>query len=305
MKTDREFEDLLRKLACPAGEDFKNATRAKMLAALPEAPAAARRGFARAFPGGRLARVAAAAALLAAVAFVVFRPDGAHVVLADVVKKIAATSTLIHRETREGRALGSGATVIDAEAVKYLSDEFGLVEKQYDRAGALTHVAYVLKKEARCVILLPPLKKYLDLPLTDALAATTDDVSPRGIVELLTRFGSVPLGRATFDGHEVEGFEASRESATALLSAYRLVAFLCPIKPETLSARLWVDVHTSLPVGAEADCQTGPGLLTGFRAMAGHFRAYDFQWNAPIDPAIFSPEIPPDYERIAPASFGQ
>src|SRR5574340_1454599 len=120
------------------------------------------------------------------------------------------------------------------------------------------YAAYILKKEKRVVILFPAAKKYLDLALNDRLAALSDDVSPKGLVRLLTRHGYTKLGRAEFEGREVEGFEMSRESVEALLSGfreYKEVMFLFPVKSG--AARLWIDVETSLPVGVQAELEAG------------------------------------------------
>ncbi len=176
--------------------------------------------------------------------------------------------------------------------------QLGIVEKQYDADGNLTHVAYLLKKEKHFVILMPKVKRYLEWPLGDEAMALMEDFSPKGLVKLLTRHGYTKLEPAKLDGRKVEGFEMSKEQVKDVLSIYNYekYGFIFPVKEMT--SRLWVDVETSLPVRSECDFTTGRGLLTGGMKLRCHWEAYDLQWGVNVDPKEFVPDIPDDYERI-------
>jgi|GEM_PF-1167899 len=304
MKPADDVEELIRQLKCRATPEFRAAAREKMLAELDKAVAAQRPSLWRTIVTNKATRYATAASILvAALAAVVFwfgvSPDHHGVVLAEAVKRTQAMNTMIHREHRAFYRKGDEKPFLQGEAVKYISTDLGQVEKQYGANGELMYVAYYVKKEKRVVVLFPAVKRYLDLPLTDKLARLTDDVSPKGLVGLLTRHGHAELGRATFDGREVEGFEMSRESIGAVVSAfqdYPEVLILFPVK--SAAARLWIDVKTSLPVGVEAELENGRGLLSLWQEGTVRFRAYDFQWNPDLDPEMFVPNIPPDYQPL-------
>ncbi len=304
MKPVDDVEQLVQQLKHCAAPEFRAAVRQKMLAELDRAGVLKPRSLWRIVMTGRVTRYAAAgsiavAVLLAAVFLSGLFVGNHGVVLAEVAKKTQAIDTFIHREKRVFYRTGEDKPSLLGNAVKYASSNLGHVEKQYDADGGLVYSAYCLRKEKRVVLLFPALKRYLDLPLTERHAALTDDVSPQGLVRLLTRHGYSKLGRADFDDRAVEGFEMSRESIDALVSAfqdYTEVRMLFPVS--SAAARLWIDVKTSLPVGVEAELATGGGLLTGFQAGELRITAYDFQWNPEIDPKVFVPEIPADYERM-------
>jgi hypothetical protein len=209
-------------------------------------------------------------------------------------------NTVVLREKRDFYGRGEEKPSVQGHAVKYVSANLGQVEECYGAEGEQIYIAYFLKKEKRVVMVLPAAKRYLDLPLTDKLAALSDDVTPTGLLRLLTRHGCTRLGRGKFDGQQVEGFEVSSTSIQSVLAAFQeykeVSLLLFPTKGA--AARVWVDVNSSLLVGVEAELETGRGLLTGFREGTTHLRAYGFQWNAEIDPKIFAPHIPADYKRL-------
>ena len=228
------------------------------------------------------------------------------VALAQVLEKTEAMNTLVLQEQRAFYLKGAEEPCLRGHAIKYLSSELGQVEQCWTDGGKPIYTAYFLKKENRVVVLFPAAEGYLDLPLTDKLAALSDDVTPKGLVKLLTRHGYAKLGRAERDGHKVDGFEVTHDSIQAVLAAfqeYKEVAFLFPVKGG--AARVWVDVKSSLPVSIEAEMETGRGLLTGFQEGVAHFTAYDFRWGADIDPQLFVPDIPADYKRLDLQTLGK
>jgi len=84
------------------------------------------------------------------------------------------------------------------------------------------------------------------------------------------------LGRSVIDGVEVEGIEVTDP----------------PTDGESLEkavGRMWVDVETELPVRIEiegaADGQSVQWLM-------------DFKWSEAVAPAVFEPNIPPDYTSL-------
>ena len=56
-------------------------------------------------------------------------------------------------------------------------------------------------------------------------------------------------------------------------------------------ARLWLDVETKLPVRFETDI-SGPEILT--------IVYHEIRWNVELDPDLFIPKIPEDYQEEKP-----
>jgi hypothetical protein len=304
MKPNDDLERLVRQLKYRARPEFRRAVHEEMLAELGEAATSEPQSLWGLLITSRVARYATAASVaavgLAAVIFLFGLPGGRNgVALAEVLEKTDAMNTVVIREERAFYRTGEDRPSVQAHAIKYISTDLGQVEECYSADGQPIYLAYFLKKEKRVVVIFPAAKGYLDLRLTDKLAALSDDVTPQGIVRLLTRHGSSDLGRAEFDDQEAQGFEASQESIHSVLAAfleYKEVSLvLFPIKGA--AARLWVSMDTALPVGVEAEIETGRGLFTGFQEGTARFRAYSFQWGAEIDPKIFVAKVPADYRR--------
>ena len=312
MKPHDEVERLVGQLKYSARSEFKTATREKMLAELGTTRPSEPHPLWKLLSSRRAVRYAGSASILAVgLAFVISLfglPDSVHpVALADVLEKTESMSTVVLQEKRTFYREGEETPTSLGHAVKYISANLGQVEECYDVDGHLIYTGYILKKEKRLVLVFPAVKGYLDLVLNDKLSALSDDVTPTGLVKLLTRHGYSRLGRGTFDGQEVEGFEMSSASIQSVLAAFQeykeISLLLFPTKGAT--ARVWVDVNSSLLVGVETELETGRGFLTGFRAGTAHLRSYDFQWNAEIDPHMFVPNIPAEYRRLDLETFAK
>ena len=305
MKPLDDIERLVGQLKYSASPEFKTVTREKMFEELTKTRTSVPHGLWHSLGRRRaVCYVGGASLVVAGLAFVISLcglPGGNHsVALAEVLEKTESMSTVILQENREFIADGEEEPTLMGHAVKYVSANLGQVEESYDDEGNVVYTAYLLKKEKRLVLVFPAVKGYLDLALSDKLSALSDDVTPTGLVRLLTRHGYSRLGRGTFDGQEVEGFEVSSTSIQSVLAAFQeykeISLVLLPTRGA--AARVWVDVNSSLLVGVEAELETGRGLLTRFREGIVHLRAHDFQWNAEIDPHMFIPDIPAEYRRL-------
>jgi hypothetical protein len=304
MKPNDDIEQGIRGLKHRVRPEFRQAARDNMLLELDRVRITHHQPKWRTFMESRSFRYATASSILAAALALIATLSGLtganrSVALAQVLERTEAMNTLVLQEQRAFYLKGAEEPFLQGRAIKYLSSDLGQVEECWTNSGKPIYKAYFLKKENRVVVLLPALKGYLDLPLTANLATLSDDVTPKGLVKLLTQHGCTELGRAERGGHKVDGFEVTRESIQAVLAAfqeYKEVAFLFPVKGAT--ARVWVDVNSSLPVSIEAELETGRGLLTGFQEGVAHFRAHDFRWGAEIDPQLFVPHIPADYTRL-------
>jgi hypothetical protein len=250
----------------------------------------------------RITRYSIAATIVVAASLVLFAPLGGRhgVVLAEVAQKLGETRTLMHKEKRLAWRLGEDKPFFEGEARKYISTDIGFMEEQYDPNGALLHQFYILK-EGQIVLVFPQSRRYVRLPARGRIYEELLRMStPVGLVNYFTAMPYTKLGRSHFGGFEAEGFEVSDVDFSLILDYTK---YLFPI--QNLSARLWVDAETSLPVGIEMKMDADRGLLNGFQRVHAEFTAYDFQWNAELPEGILDPNIPADYTQIDLGSIAQ
>jgi len=246
----------------------------------------------------KVTRYSAVAVVALAAAVVLIQPGmrfGAQgVVLAEVVEKVSEMSTSVLRGHRTAWYQGQEEPCLKADAIAYVSSEHGYMEQQWDADGKLTHRAYFLKEPRRFVLVVPSEKRYLDVPVSeDIFNRLTTALTPSGMLAHITSSPHIELGPEQFDGLAVEGFEASDHELFALPGALR------PLLPlDSLTARLWIDVDSSLPARIDIDFTTYRTFLTGFKKFRAEFRVRDIQWNAEIPEGIFDPNIPEDYTRV-------
>jgi hypothetical protein len=261
-------------------------------------PQARRPGLAswRIVMNSKIARYSVAATVLVAAAIVLFGPFGGQrsIVLADVAHKLNATRTIIHKEKRLAWWPGEDKPFFQGQVTKYLSTDIGFMEEMYDQEGHLEHRLYLLK-EGRIVVLYPQSKRYVELPAQGRIYEELLKMSsPGGMVDYFTATPYTKLGRSSVAGVEAEGFGSDSIDFSWLMDYLR---FLFPI--ETLSARLWVDAQTSMPVEIEMKMDVGRGLMNGFNKLHAEFTAYDFQWDVPLPEGILTPNIPADYTQMS------
>jgi hypothetical protein len=242
-------------------------------------------------------RYSVAATLVVAASLILTNPFGSFgshgVALGEVAERVGQMQTATHQEKRLFYEQGKDEPFLEADVRKYISTERGEMEEQYDRHGTLMYRAYMLKPERRMVLVFPPWKRYLDLPLDEAVIPLIDSITPKGLIDYFTSREYRKLGCSQFDGHDVEGFEIDHAGVSPLPPQYR---FLIPF--ESVKLRLWVDVHTSLPVGVEMEINSDRSVLTWFKKLHVTTQAYNIQWDAPIPAGTFDPNIPADYKPL-------
>ncbi|OHB80933.1 MAG: hypothetical protein A2Z38_09710 [Planctomycetes bacterium RBG_19FT_COMBO_48_8] len=254
----------------------------------------------------KVTRYSAAAVVALAAALVLLGPFGTSkngsIVWAEVVEKVRQMRTVIHKEKYVFWEIGQEEPGLEADvldAIKYASEEYGVFEDVSNDKGLLAQV-YFLKETQQFIIVSPTEKKYIKVSIPgDIFWRITGIVTPRGLVEYFTSGHYKELGRAKFDNFNVEGFETT--DPNILFPIPEPLRSMFPVND--IVGRIWVDVETSLPVGIEAEFNTGRGLLTGLKKLHGEWRAYDFQWNAEIPEGIFEPNIPDDYTEFKVTDF--
>jgi hypothetical protein len=251
-------------------------------------------------------RYSAAATILIAAALVLSDPLGLfgsrhNVALADVAQKLNETRTVMHKEKRLAWRPGENQPFFQGEVRKYASTDIGFMEEQYDPNGVLEHQIYVLKKEGQIILVFPKSKRYVKLPAQGRIYEELLTMpTPAALVNYFTAMPYTKLGRSHFGDFEVEGFEVSHVDVSWLQDYLK---YLCPIRD--LTAKVWVDVDTSMPVGIEMKMDADRGLMNGFRKIHAEFTAYDFQWDVALPKGILDPNIPDDYTQIDLGSIAQ
>ena len=103
---------------------------------------------------------------------------------------------------------------------------------------------------------------------------------------------STKLGRRTINGREAEGFE---------IEDSKIAGALVPVKFDSLVARFWIDVETSLPLRYETELVISDRhitFFTGGKAVEVKVIGDEFQWDVKLESGIFEPNIPPDYTAM-------
>lgn len=251
----------------------------------------------------KVTRYSAAAVVVLAGALVLLSPFGTskhgNIIWADVLEQVGEMPTLTYKERRVVWEIGQEEPSGEAEVIKYVSEEYGYAEHQFDDRGNLMLRAYFSKKTKQFIIVFPAEKKYLKISMPDEIFNRLSGVlTPHGLVNYCASFNHTKLGRTPYDKFEVEGFEINDPN---IFPIPKPLSFVFPAKD--LIGRIWIDVETSLPVGIEWEFNTERGLLTGFKKLHGKFKGYGLQWNAEMPDGIFDPNIPDDYTELKATDF--
>jgi hypothetical protein len=300
MKSSRQVQQIVGQARLQADQvtdaRILGDARAALVANMNNRPQAPRPGPAvwRTIMESRITKYSVAATLILTASLVLVNPFARNaVVLAEVAQKLSETRTVMHKEKRAFWLIGEDKPFFEGEVRKYISTDIGFMEEQYDANGAVEHRFYLLK-EGQIIIVFPKSKRYIKLPAQGRIYDELLKMStPAGLVKYFLAMPHTKLGRSRVGGSEAEGFEVSHVDFSWLMD---YIKYLFPV--QNLSARMWVDADTSLPVGIEMKVDAGRGFLNGFRKVHGEFTAYDFQWGPELPEGILDPNIPADYTQI-------
>jgi hypothetical protein len=216
--------------------------------------------------------------------------DGSSIVFADVLRSIQEANSALWREQRTMSCSGHEIDFLNTDVVRRFSSEYGSTEEMYSADGWLLHHVYWLTQEGARIEVAPLFRQYKRTELTEAEREVWSQVNIEAAIEKFLKLEQPKkLGRKKIDGVEAEGFEL-RDSEIA-------GAFV-PVTFDSLVARLWVDVETSLPVRYEAELVISDRhitFFTGGKAVEVKVIGDEFQWDVEFEPSIFEPNIPPDY----------
>ena len=113
-----------------------------------------------------------------------------------------------------------------------------------------------------------------------------DWMNPRYLVQTILSCEHKKLGQKNIDGVLCEGIETTDPASVGPTPE--------PIDRLDVLLRLWVSVETGYPVLFESKISgEHNGQVGGSEGMMDQF-----QWDVDLDPSLFEPNIPPDYESM-------
>jgi hypothetical protein len=173
----------------------------------------------------------------------------------------------------------------EGAATIYYSEQYGRFSEGH-KNGQLFSRSYTLLQDNEFVFICYPLKVYKRAPLTEAQVREFHEKNPKQIIAKILEHDYVELGDSTMEGKRVRGIELRDPNAFSDDQS--------PPPPlDDFSARFWIDAQTQLPVWMEIS-------FVPKGSQMRHTGVWDqFQWGVVLDPNLFKPAIPADFEADA------
>ncbi|MGD8786646.1 MAG: hypothetical protein PVJ60_04415 [Phycisphaerales bacterium] len=294
MRPADNINELIKKLKLKASADLDKRVHDDISKALAESEktksAVIQPNIWRTIMKSPIVKSAAAAVIIALVALGLFEFIGTEmtsgVVWAEVVSKVAASRGLIVRCT------DLSPSSEDDYSITYTSPTN--CRKDFYEDGQIIRTGYVDFTDSDTATLTDVFHK-LKLHVTTTyrksenglfLEWRDDWTNPGFLVQAILSSEHRKLGRKTIEGILCEGVETTDPACFGPL----------PGEVDNLKAefRLWVSVETGYPVQYESK-MSGEHEGQVFESESVMDR---FQWDVELDPNIFEPSIPPDYEGV-------
>ena len=267
--------------------------REQLMAALPPEPARSRGDWVArnwrhmgdfAMLIGRRVGKRAAVGLVSAAACVAFVAwlvtfDGGPKAFAAALQQFQAAKTIVCRVSTPTPISVAGMTVAQ-DGKLYVSAEYG--SRFENRTNGLLVNVHYTPRQGPVTVVNPLARNYMVIDTDAAAAETKSGNSPDEFIVALAKLqseASRELGRKTLDGVEVLGYAISGQALGVGHS-------------DRVNSELWVDAKTYRPVRYLAE-------LPGPQGGAAYQLLFDqFEWDVPVDPQLFTPDIPADYARL-------
>jgi len=294
MRPADNVNELIKKLKLKASTDLDRRVHDDISMALAESDktksAVTQPKIGRTIMKSPITKLAAAAVIIVLVVLGLFEFIGTEntsgVVWADVVRKVGASRGLIIRCTDLSESSG------DDYSIAYTSPRY--CRKDFYQNGQIIRTGYVDLTGSDTATL-------TDVFHMHKLCSTTtykksesgvfmewrdDWTNPGFLVQKILSCEHSKLGQKTIDGVLCEGIETADPAYIGPL----------PGQVNNLQAefRLWVSAETGYPVLYESKMS---GEHEG-EVWESESVTDQFQWDVELDPGIFEPNIPPDYEQI-------
>jgi len=227
-------------------------------------------------------KLAAAAIIIALVVLGLFEFIGTEstsgVVWADVARKIEASRGVIYRNksTYSGRPADSDYSIVYLSDTKSRDDSY--------KEEQIVRTSYCDFDTQTFTWIAHDAGKYMQEAMSEETLREQHGAwanPKRWITEFLSR-NHRKLGRKTIDGVPCEGLETT--DPTFGVSNFQV---------DSVLARIWVSVETGYPVMLEGEITGGGDEKLQIKGVLDQF-----QWDVELDPNIFEPNIPQDYEQM-------
>jgi len=243
----------------------------------------------------RIVKLAAVAVVIIAALVGVHRfsipSNGAGVAWAEVIENVEQVQAFIYRR-RLVETSADTEKVRELETMVYISSEYGIRMDNY-RNGQVAYSQFTIPALRLIMKVFHLTKQYSHKSLSGEAASTTTQDAGKELVKRYISADYKEVGREIIDGVEAEGIEVADPNV--------VYGTTHPI--ESLTARLWVDVDTDLPVLLEMEIVFENGVTQNIVLD-------EFDWNARLTAGVFEPDIPDDYtlmkeEREEPEAIEQ
>jgi outer membrane lipoprotein-sorting protein len=231
-----------------------------------------------------MAKIAVAAVVVLAVAGGLFLWTGTKsgVALAEVLAKVEQVQAFMYKMTMhiKGSMPGIPPGGVDTEATMLIATEYGMKMEMSSTdptlGQAMTQQMYMLPQQKMIMVLLPAVKKYMRMQVSDEMLEKKrqENNDPRMMLKKILACQYTDLGKTTLDGVEVQGFQTTDPAYGGGLG--------------DVDVKVWVNMRTELPVRMDMKIKMNEQM-----EMEGTL--HDFQWDVPVSAAEFNPVIPADF----------
>jgi hypothetical protein len=280
MRSERDIDKTIRQLRVKASDSLDERIHDDLDIALAEmqtdeTPKTGRKTMIAPFT-----KLAAAAAVVFAVLLglnFIEMPSTNSVAWARIPDRVAGVETFVFDLTIRVGASESGeaAEAHTARWAFYVSEEYGFRMDIYGDGNVVSW--YVPPEGDTLTTVIPAEKTWFSAPIPAEQRGKMPE-EYKDPADYVRRFLERPyreLGRTVIDGIEVEGVEVSDPPTDGE-------------KLQNAVGRMWVDVQTELPVRIQIVGTAGANAVEW---------QMDFRWAEDVDPAVFEPNITPEYTR--------
>ena len=290
MKPENDIRQLFRKAAADTHSAMDETVLARVLAAhetaSPIGSIPSRSNVRGTIMRSPITKLAIAAAVLVAVVIGLsqFGGSSAGVAWGEVAQRIQASRGVTVRCTETG----SISLENDDYAIKYLTPMHSRTDSYKD--GQIVRSFYSNLDTMTFTGVFHPYKNYVSRPITTSsegfLEKHEDWTNPRYMLQIILSGKHRKLGLQSIDGVECEGIETTDPDVLGPLPG--------PVTRLEVEMRLWIDAKTQYPVRLEGKIDAeAEGESISSECVMDQFR-----WDVDLDPKIFEPNIPTDYEQI-------
>ena len=260
------------------------------------------KNFWRIIMENRVTKYSAAAVVAMAITLVLLGPFGTpgngNVVLAEVQQNVDSIKTMIIRGTKTFTSPGEPDNVLEFggmkwkfDLVKYLSQQYGLVEEGYI-GDELVYRITMNRPKQQTLIVLPRLKKYGVFTSTEQIMHLLENGTPRGIIRMLMGIDYEKLGKDNINGEETEVFKFQDPVTFTELMPKTIFDI------QNIKGKVWIAIKEQIPVRVEGDMVIGKSFMTMFQELNLHEVNTLGDYDIELDENIFDITPPEGYTEF-------